>query len=131
MGNGYGPLFCEDHLNRIRYEDREYQLGSSYSSSESYIEISGLDPNQLAGPWGGGPEIDCEAGRVTLPTEVAFKVAAAILRSNVGRPRWDGEPCWICDHGSDHQTVIKLLDGILSHDPANTTAPQRGTTHDQ
>ena len=84
MSNGFGPLLR--NLDAIQYEDREYWLRGAWTSFENYVEICGLDNCRPAGPWG-SREIDCERGRVILPTDVAVKVAAAILYAEV----YDGE----------------------------------------
>ena len=71
MSNGFGPLLW--NLDTIRYEDREYWLGCSWTSWGSWVEIDGVQQS----------DVDKNRGRVCLPDEVACKIAAAILYAEV------------------------------------------------
>jgi hypothetical protein len=67
MSTGYGPL-CEP----IEHEDREYRVAVRWGASDSEIEISEFFGRE----W---------LDELTLPGEVALKVAAAIL-DGLGKP---------------------------------------------
>jgi hypothetical protein len=93
-----------------------------YTNSENYVEIDGIKYD-LA---------DDNNDTLILPYEVAFKIAAAILRSRVraghpvdcgGNNEWSSR-CWVCDSGLSHETVIKLLDGLLSNELDDTEGEQ-------
>jgi hypothetical protein len=79
----------------IQYDGREYHITEYWTSWNDSIEISGPD---CLDPDGGKTSI-------ALPSVVAMRVAAAILR------RFSEH---LADVDPEHAMFIELLDGILS-----------------
>jgi hypothetical protein len=113
MSNGFGPLL--PNLDPIRYEGREYWLGSVWTSGGDWVEIGGLDATRSDG----GPA-------AVMPREVARKIAAAILYAEV----YEGlvgpaEPLSDVFTNGDPAAFTQVLKHILADELADTS---RGNT---
>ena len=107
MGNGFGPLWPQ--LREIRYKERvcpfrerEYFLSCSWTSAESWVGISGIT------------EDDIDRDSLSLPTEVAVKVAAAILYSEACYDPQFGLGENLAAVAEDLPALRRVLDHILA-----------------
>jgi hypothetical protein len=101
-----GPMPVD--INPIRYNDgplgfsARYEVTECGNSYEDYIEIRAIDP--IPDRIFGAP---LEGDRIVLPIEVAIKVAAVILRSNIKLA------VGCCADKDEINTIRSALDGIL------------------
>lgn len=110
MSNGFGPLLsnldairCHEYVgSSFRSREREYRLGSVWTSRDTWTQLWGVEPDDL------------EGDRLTIQSGAARKIAAAILYSAV-------DPSGIVDSGealfpvaADVPAFVRVLRHILA-----------------